>query len=533
MKQYIVLILLVVLTFAASLQNSFVWDDYGLITDNPQINLPLKDFFSVFTMPLWKFSGSPESRRDYYRPAVSAFFILNYKIWGLNPAGFHLSNIILHLLAVIILYRIGLLLFEKEKDRELISLIAASIFAVHPVHNEPVGRAASGDVIFGFFVILSLYYFLKEKRYLSFFAFFLALLSKEPAVMLPFALVILAIHKKGFKKGLIEIIPYLILVGMYLILRVIYVDIAMGYSVPQALFTKVLTMFAATSDYVRLLVVPYPLRPFYPARWYMSVTEPRVLMAIVVLTVVSFLVFKLKKDKVMLFLMLFPFVMLAPVIWRVNTFSVGFDLVYIAERFLYIPAMAFSLFISASVTRLLKGSSRRYLLIGWILITLTFAGITVSSNKMWESDFNLVKTVVEQSPNASFAHESLGNAYKEMGRMDDAMREWQRAIELSPYSTEDAMKEWQKAVELNPSNSQAYNSMGNVYFLRGYYESAVWMYQKAIKADTGNAETYYNLAMALEKTGKVKEAAVYYREFIKIAPEQYKDIVSELKKRGF
>lgn len=532
MKHHIILILLVVLAFAASLQNAFVWDDYAHIVNNPNIKLPLKDISSIFTMPFWKFSGS-KSKEVLYRPIVALLFVFNYKVWGMNSTGFHLTNLLIHLSAAIILYRVGLLLFEKDKDKEFISLMGASIFAVHPLNSEMAGRAASGEVIFGFFVILSLYFCLKERTCLSLIAFFLALLSKETAVMFPFTLVILTTHKKGFKKGLIEIIPYLILLGGYLILRMLVTASVFGGSVPKAMLSKVFTMFAATSDYVRLLVIPYPLSPFYPARWYESIFEPKVLLGVIILLSVIILSFRLRKEKAMLFLLLSPFFMLAPVIWKVNTFSAGFDLGYIAERFLYIPAMMFSLFISASAVKLFKDDGRKYVVAGWILTILVFTIVTISSSKVWENDFTLVKKIVEQSPDAGFAHESLGNAYKEMGRLDDAMKEWQRAIELSPYSTEDAMKEWQKAVELNPSNSQAYNSMGNVYFLRGYYETAVWMYQKAIKADTGNAETYYNLAMALEKTGKAKEAAVYYREFIKIAPEQYKDIVSGLKKRGF
>jgi hypothetical protein len=517
MKPYIILLLLVALAFANSLQNEFVWDDRGLIVDNPQINLSLSEIPSVFTTPLWELAGFQESRQVYYRPIAYLYSVLNYKIWGLNPLGFHLTNIILHLINVIFLYRVGLLLLSSHQlsaiSYQWSALIAASIFAVHPVHNESVGRVAIGEVIFGFFIILSIYFFLKEKRYLSWITFSLALFSKEAAVMLPFALVILATHREGIKKGLIAIIPYMILVGAYLILRTQVVDTVFGDKVSQPIFTRILTMLVATFDYIRLLIIPYPISPFYPARWYASIFEPKVLIAIAVLALISYLAFKMRRDKVMLFLLSFPFVMLAPVIWRVNTFPTGQDLGYIYERFLYVPVMLFSLFVSGSFLRYVGDTKKKYMLVGGVMVIGIFAVITIYSNRIWTNNFTLFKKIIEKSPNAVFAHHGLANAYKEIGDMDKALQEWQ------------------KVVEINPFKSDVHNSIGNVYMLKGDYGKAIYSYLMAIKIDPNNPEAYYNLALVLEKTGKEKDASIYYKEFIKMAPESYKDIILELKKR--
>jgi len=121
MKSYIVLILLIAVTFTASLQNSFVWDDYLMIVDNPRINLSFKEMLLPFTTPLSKFAGFPEYQQVYYRPVLFIFFILNYKIWGMNPTGFHLVNILLHMIIVIVLYRIGLLLLRVKKQESNIT----------------------------------------------------------------------------------------------------------------------------------------------------------------------------------------------------------------------------------------------------------------------------------------------------------------------------------------------------------------------------------------------------------------------------
>lgn len=509
-KSYIILALIVTAAFAYSLQNSFVWDDYGLIVDNPKIALPIREIPTLFISHLWKIEGA-EFRRVYYRPMVMTFHILNYKIWGPNPWGFHLTNILLHMICVVILYRVGLLLFSTEK---LVALIGASVFAVHPVNNEPVGRAASGEVIFGFFVILSLYFFLKEKKYLSWITFFLALLSKEVAVMMPFALLILTTHKKGLKKGMFEVIPYAALVGIYLVLRVLFTDTVLGGWVAQPILTRTFTMAVATLDYVRLLVIPYPLSAFYPARWYTSIFEPKVLLAALLFILGLLLAFKIRKDKAMFFLLIFPFIMLAPVIWRVNTFTAGRDLMYIAERFLYIPALSFSLFVSAYFVKLTGDARRKYLMIGWVLVIIIFAAITISSNMIWKNNITLFEKIVEESPNAAFAHQGLGDAYKEIGKLDDAMNHWL------------------KALESDLDNPLILNSVGNAYYLKGDYNKAINAYKMAIRVFPQMGEVYYNLAITLEKAGRKEEAKVYYKKFIKLAPESYRGIISELREKG-
>ena len=513
MKYYIILILLVVLAFANSLQNSFVWDDYLMIVDNPRIDLAPKEMLSIFTMPLSKFTGYPEHLQVYYRPVLFLYFILNYKIWGMNPVGFHLVNILLHITTALVLYRIGLHLFDCQGNSKLTSLIGASVFAVHPVNSEMAGRAASGEILFGFFIILSLYFFLKERKYLSLFTFALALLSKEPAVMFPLALVILATDKKRIKKGIITLMPYIALIGSYFILRTITVDTVLGSEITQPIFTRIATMSVATFDYTKSFVLPYPLKLFYPAEWHTSLFEPKVIFAIVTLIAISFSAYKLRKDKVMLFLLLAPYIMLIPVIWRVNTLPVGSNLSSISNRFLYVSVMPFSLFASAMAQRLFKGYAKKYLVVGCLSVIIILTALTALSNRDWKNNITFFNKIIEQSPNTEFARIGLGNAYKEAGRLDEAMREWQIVLQL------------------NPNQIELFNAVGNIYFLRGDYEKAINMYETALVKGSQTVELYYNLALSLESVGKKDKASVYYREFIKIAPAQYKDIVSELKIR--
>ncbi|MBI5894281.1 MAG: tetratricopeptide repeat protein [Deltaproteobacteria bacterium] len=534
MKPYIVLILLVAITFANSLQNEFVWDDHTLIIDNPNINLPLTEIPSIFTKSLWKVGAVDEGRHTYYRPLLSMLYLLNYKIWGFNPKGFHLTNILLHLLNAVVLYRIGLLLFNDTS----ISLAAASIFAVHPVHNESVGRAAAGEVIFGFFIILSIYFFLKEKRYISWFSFFLALLSKETSVMLPFALLILAINKQDIKKGIIEIMPYMILIGVYFIIRAMVVDVVLGGGVILQLLHyhifSMLTMAVAALDYISLLIIPYPLSPFYSERWYRSILEIKVMLAIIVLALLSFLAFRIRKDRVMFFLLLSPFIMLFPVIWRVNTFTAGLDNMYIAERFLYVPLMLFSLFVSASLVKIFNGRAKRYLLICWILVIIIFIPITIFANTMWRNDTVLFKKVIENSPDTAFAHNGLGSLYEKQGHLDEAIKEYSIALSVKPYYSDahanlgniyadkgmldEAIKEYLIALKLQPDNAGNHNNLGNAYADKGLLDEAIKEYETAIRLKPDYADAHYNLGIVYYEKGRHDDAKREYLTASELKP---------------
>ncbi|MBI4689372.1 MAG: tetratricopeptide repeat protein [Nitrospirae bacterium] len=562
MKPYIILILLVILVFANSLQNSFVWE-YDTYIKTHRLDLSIREMPLIFIKSVWKFVDSKYNfTQDYYRPTSFLFLVLNYKIWGPNPSGFQLTRIMLHLISAIVLYRIGLLLFSKENypsplpspargeggtilfpslegrgwrggwkvfleqdNKKLVSLMAASIFAVHPLNSEPVVWGA--DIILGFFVSLSLYLFLSGKRYLSWFTFFLALLSKEVAVMFPFALVILAIHKKGVKKGIIAIIPYIVLVGIFLLIRAMFVDTFLGSKAAQPISVQIFTMAAATLDYIRLLVFPYPLNPLYPARWYTSIFEPKIMIAIPVLTLVSFFVFKIRKDKVMIFLLTFLFFMLAPVIFKVNSFPLEGEYYYIAERFLYVSLMPFSLFVSACAVRCaititpsfplkLRGMKegyrrdkdkimidirRRYLMSGWTAIMIIFAVITISSNTVWRNNFTLFSKIVKESPGLAIGHNNLGNEYLRKGFTDQAVEQFRIAIRL------------------RPNYPRPYYNLGKTYRFIGQTGAAIEYFNYAIKLNPGYVEACYNLGITYEAIGRFDKAIEQYLIVIKLKPD--------------
>jgi len=496
MKYYIVLFLLVILVWANALNNKFVWDDRFLILENKNLDMPLSKMTDAFTKSIWTISGFTKEN-IYYRPMLTLLVILNYKLWGPNPVGFHVVNLLCHLMVVGVLFKVGLLLFDREKNRELIALFGASLFAVHPINNEHVGRPVTGEILFGLFVVLSIYFFLSRKKHLSLVMFFLALLSKEAAVMLPFGLLVLSMREEGIKKGAVSVMPYMALLGIYLLLRMFFMDNMFGAPFSRPFHMRIFTMIAAAFDYVRLMLIPFPLSPFYPERWYGSLDQPKVLVGFLLLFLIGLAAFRFRNDRSMLFLLFAALLMLAPVIWRVNAINVGMEYLYIAERFLYIPSMFVSLFVGAATVRLLENrrSFSLKLLVIWGVIVVIFSILAISANMVWKNEEILFESIADEHPNAVFPHMTLGGLYREQGRTADAIREWERTLELEP------------------DIPILYSQIGNLYFSEGDYDKAASVFRRVIKRFPTQPDAYYNLSVILEKVGKKEEAAAFRKEW--------------------
>lgn len=524
---YIILMALVVIVSANSLGNDFlVLDDKHQIVNNPIMRLPLSKVPSIFTRPLLFQDGTPT---PYYRPMMEMLYIFNHKIWGMNPTGFHLTSIMLHLLNAIFTYRIGLLLLNNDKA---IALVAASLFAVHPVNSEPICRVAMIENLYGLFMITSIYFFLKNKTYLSWLLFFLALLSKESAVMLPAAICILAIQKFGVRKCVVPVIPYAGIVVLYLGIRFFVVNSFWGVDIPQPFFSRFFTMTAAFLDYTRLLLLPYPLHVSYPARLYTSLSQPKILTAFLLFLLFALFAFKLRKDKIMLFLLLTPFILLLPVAAKANTFSIVTDLQYISERYLYVPAMIFSLFMVTFIARPGRFEARkRYVTAAFAVAIGVFAGITISYGSVWRNDATLIARIMEEAPDSAASHCFRADVSYERGEFDEAIKEIDEAFypnlsfvkEVWKYrnadksgggtvlANQDKSSAFAKLGKYQPLFANLHFALGRIYMVQGDLDGAIKKFNVTLVLEPDNPEAHLYLAEAYMKRNEFDKARKEFR----------------------
>ncbi len=134
--RYLVLLLLAVLPYLNTLFNNFVYDDYYQVLNNPYVH-SFHYLREILTTSVWSFQGA-QGISNYYRPLMTLGYLLTYHIAGPIPFSFHLVNLVLEASAVWLVYSI-----LRQLSGEPVALIAAGLFALHPIHTEPVAWIAA------------------------------------------------------------------------------------------------------------------------------------------------------------------------------------------------------------------------------------------------------------------------------------------------------------------------------------------------------------------------------------------------------
>ncbi len=222
-----VIIVLCVATFANTLSGAFLWDDTYQIVRNPNVR-SLDQIPRAFSESVWQFTiPGQENRSNFYRPVQAIVYTLGYWWGGLDPTPYHAMQIAFHVIASVFVYLICIELGLVSG----LALLAASLFAAHPIHTEAIAWLASvPDLSCGAFFFAALYAVLRsrlgeDKRWLwtSAFLYFVALLSKEMAITFA-PLALLLTYRAGvtttWARRFQMLIPYGVITGVYFAMRI-------------------------------------------------------------------------------------------------------------------------------------------------------------------------------------------------------------------------------------------------------------------------------------------------------------------------
>ncbi|MCX5919625.1 MAG: hypothetical protein NTX30_23495, partial [Deltaproteobacteria bacterium] len=276
----LIIILLTLLAYSNSFENSFQYDDDHVIERNPFVKDPSR-IPQFFVDP--QLGSGIYTETSSYRPLLMASFAFNYFLGGMNVFGYHLLNFFLHLLCTILVYFVILYIFrftnppgEVDSLRyPLMALFAALVFGLHPVQTESVtyinGRASS---LTGLFFLASFLTYMQYRlnwkiRYLllSTFAYACALLVKETGITLFAILLLFNVmfpHGNNFKNRCLSLIPHFLLTFLYLIMRVYFFGTLQYGSRPlRPLYDHLLSQSRAWVHYLGTLVFPLNLNINY------------------------------------------------------------------------------------------------------------------------------------------------------------------------------------------------------------------------------------------------------------------------------
>jgi len=543
-------------TYVVTLKNGFVVDDHTLIEGNLWIrsfaNLPAALVSNVHAF----MSDSPGS--DYYRPMLLVLYTVQYALFGLDPWGWHLVNVLFHALNSILVFFLASRLLHDDtehaqvKGRLAFPAVAALLFAVHPLNAEAVSwLACICELSYSFFSLLSVLLFMESSRaerggggrYLyaaSVALFFLATLSKETALVLPVILMALdyfAMNKPGLVK---RSLPFWAAAAVYFILR----SIAMDSQIPMqggqagifAVFSNILTM---AWMYALKLIWPMDMTIYN----IVNAPEPADPWLYVYVGAAALLVFAVirlsrhdRRTAALAALVLIP---LAPTIAVLMKSADIYYFNQFAERYFYLPMAGISIAASLAAKKSLAkrpSTVRAVSLAGFVVLISFLVSISATRAADWKDDFSIWKKAVETDPGNFFARGMLGNQYLSMGSKDEAAREFKESIRLRPMFSgshhglgllyldagmyREAHAEFTEVLRIDPRSADAMYNIGLVFMGYGRWDDALENFQKAGEYYRGEKllRVYNSMAVCYARLGRVDETMEHLRKAYAIDP---------------
>ncbi|HEX7500896.1 MAG TPA: tetratricopeptide repeat protein, partial [Polyangia bacterium] len=452
---------------------------------------------------------------------------VDHAFFGLDPLGYHLSNVLLHGgTTLIVVLLVGTLFARAQGACDSRSLLAAAvaglIFAVHPLHVESVAWVSERkDVLCGVFYVLALLFYLrfvehrKTAEYLACLgAFALALLAKPIAVSLPLVLLILDAYplvrltKPGWTRVVVEKVPFIALSLASSV--VVLVAQWRGGAVARhiALGARLWVAERGLGFYLAKMAVPINLSPMYPLDSEVSPWRWDYLLSFgLVLGVSAAAVIVRRRAPLIGALWVAYVIMLVPAIGVVQ---VGQQAA--ADRHMYLPLLAPAIGIAAVVIRVWQGGrhTRAALAVAAVIAMVGLSILTVRQIGVWRDTPTLWTWVIKKQPGAAMAHYNLGEYLREKGDLDSAGQFWQRAAEIEP------------------TFSWPLNQLGNLAVLEGKLDEARSYYDRATRVNMYDAEAQLNFANFLEDQGEVGEARVHYKIFLRVAPPKFAYLFPEV-----
>ncbi len=559
--QLISLILLLAVGSAAylpTLSNEFVWDDNQIIVRDRFIKQP-DNWPSFFRPSIWQ--------RHYpgdYRPVRSFAFAFNYLFWRSNPAGYHLSNLLLHLLNTLLIYTLLRLLIPKPP----IALIGAALFCLYPLQSEAVAWAKNcSELIASGFLLLSLILFIRRlasppitKRpkatlLFSLLCFLLAILSKASAAALPLLLIALASclpERKRLKDRLISTLPYWSIAVLYLSFKALFLPRAATALItppPLDLASRLIAVQQTLVFYLKLLIFPLnnSSERFFrlPGPW----GEPSTFISALFLITYLLLIIRLYRTRgVISFFLAWPLILLLPASNFIFLTSRP-----LAEQRLYLPAAgvcSVAAFLLFSIYHGLSEEKRRtYFTFLGLLLFFSFLS-TAARNLEWNNEIRLYESIKKISPTPRIRL-NLANAYLRADRPRKAFDECLAVMKGNPalaevYATlsdvcqkmgdhKRALIEMEKAHRLNPQHPGFLNHLALLYLQEGRLKDAIEVLEEAVRLDPQDLNAVNNLANCYLKAGEVEKADSLWKELYRLDPHHpstYKKILEMQKGTG-
>jgi tetratricopeptide (TPR) repeat protein len=563
------LLVLTALAYLPALRGGFVWDDDTVL--NAFVKGPggLREF--------WLTTHTPD-----YWPVTSSTFWFEWRLWGANPLGYHLTNLSLHLVEALLLWVI------LRRLRIPGAWLGALLFAVHPVNVESVAWINQRkNLVAMLFYLLSIYGFLRTPvgspggtrapapgragawYAFSLAAFALAMLSKGSVALLPVVLLgIVAWRRRPAIRDLAWLAPFCLVAGVLTGVDVWFQrhQLVTGEIVRHAgAIERLLGAGAVVWFYLSKAVLPIGLMLFYPG-WHIQAGD--LLWWLPLLGALALTALLWRTSRGACFAWGYFCVSLVPVMGFTDVYFMKFSLV--ADHYQHLALIGVTALAGAGWVRLRgrPGAAGAAFALAAVVVAL-LAALTWRQCGMYRDAETLLETTLRGNPGSALAHNNLGVVLAEEHRLPEAAAQFDSALGIDPAYADaqhnlgltlarerrwaeaiphyeealrlrpnfvDAEDDWgnallwlgrpaeaiphfERSVGLNPANAEAQCNLGIALAGLGRFTEAVPHYGEAVRLDPANALIRANLANLLMRVGRVREAAVQYEEVLRLRPD--------------
>lgn len=555
-----------IITFAAFLpvlRAGFVsWDDDKNFTDNPLYRGLGPDqlhwMWTTFHM-------------GHYVPLSWMTLGLDYELWGMNAAGYHLSNLLLHTATAVVVYflsrrllaagfagpatesslngvRLHLWNARSSALPFLAAAIAALLFAVHPLRVESVAWVTERrDVLSGLFYFWSILAYLRSRdtgHHTAWYAaalllFVAALLSKATAMTLPAVLLLLEVYplrRVGGDAGWFsatarrvygELIPFALLSAAAAVLSIIALHPPSQLGVAE----KVAVSSYSLMFYAWKTVVPASLSPLYEMPRHVDPIGARYVAGYVFTIALAAIAWLARRR--------WPAVTAAATAFVVITLPLlgivqnGPQIA--ADRYTYDAAPALAVLTTAGLVLVGRMLSTGAAAAIGAAAVLALSALTWTQSGVWHDSSTLWSRVLDVDSTSSIGHSAIANVAYRQNRVDDGLEHSRRAIELAPDFAEgynalgvglarqgkpgDAIAAYQKALALKPVFDEAENNLGVAIAEQGDPANAIAHYSRALEINPNGSNAQVNWGNALVRLGRPDEAIEHYTAALRLRPD--------------
>jgi protein O-mannosyl-transferase len=577
----LVLLCVTGLVYTPAIRAGFVWDDDLLVTANPL----LRTFGGL--REIWMGGVTTD-----YTPLTLSTFWMEWHLWGANPLGYHVVNILLHAGSVLLLWNV--------LNRLAIpgAWIAALLFAVHPVNVASVAWIAERkNTLSLLFYLLAVRWFLgfseshSRRTYaLALLAAACAFLCKGSTVILPAVLLLCVwwMRNRVSLADLVSTAPFFALAA-----AMAWITVKFQYRLPEARDINVSSAFrlARAGDaiwfYLWKDLWPAHLSAVYPG-WTIRPESIATYLPLIlaILSMIGLWIFKARLGRGPFFAWSYFLIALLPALGFLNMSFMS--QAPVADWWQHIAIIGVVASAGACCSYLIEysGKAGSFATLGSVAcMTVALGYITWNEAMSYKSMELLCRQALAENPNAEIAHDNLGNvllkqgnvtqaiaeneeAVRELpgnamahnnlgndlkvsGRLDDAINEYREALRLKPNDsrflsnlglalegegrTDAALACYHQAIQITPSLPEAHASLAMAFQDRGHTDEAIHEYETALELDPDNAEAHSNLGLALFSKGRIDEAALQYRTALRLDPqyaEAYNNLGNALQAQG-